>query len=293
MRWGANMKQVLIKKGYGMSLFENNIDLYEYIRKREKDRDWSHIRRFRNSKEEWSGNVTYEQSMNNLQFGNKDVTLKFIEGLRNLGHEVDVNTGIFMNTEGFAYDMGAVVSGEPECCVDMKAPESKKSLTILMDYTAPCFVDGDILQRRGLAVANLLYTLIEKGYVINLMMCEVDKLSYTGTMHTGDKVEKHMMCIKVPTDTLSAGTIGFYTSLEFFRIIMILVETMCLDTDNPGDACGSEEEEDYCLDKDVWLIPNCYMDTRGRELKTQEQANEYVKTLFREYCEKHNLKEEI
>jgi hypothetical protein len=286
------MKQFLIKENYGMSLFENNIDLYEYIRKREKDRSWEHIREHRTGKA-WSGNVTYEQAMNNLQYGNKDVTLRFIEGLRNLGHEVDVNTGIFMNTEGFAYDMGAVVSGEPECCVDMKAPEPKKSLTILMDYTAPCYVKGKTLELRGLAMANLLYTLVQKGYIINLMMCEVDILDYTGKLETGDNVRKHMMCIKVPTDTLSAGTIGFYTSLEFFRVIMILTETMCLDTDRPGDAKGSEYIEDYCLDKDTWLIPNCYMDKRGKNLNTIEEANEYVKTLFREYCEKHNLKEEI
>jgi len=141
------MRQMLIRNGYGATFFDNNVDFYEYIKKREPEKKWHHIKR-RGRGDSWAGGVTYEETMNELLFGNKDITYKFLEGLKNLGQERETNTGIFMNTEGFAYDMGAVVSGEPECCVDMKAPESKKSLTILMDYVAPAFVDSKTLVMR-------------------------------------------------------------------------------------------------------------------------------------------------
>lgn len=285
------MKQVLIRENYGATFFDNNIDFYEFIRKREKEHSWHHIREHGNG-DSWAGGVTYEDTMNELLYGNKEITHKFLEGLKNVGHERETNTGIFMNTEGFAYDMGAVVSGEPECCVDMKAPESKKSLTILMDYTAPAYVDSDNLVRRGLAVANLIYTLIEKGYIIDLNVCACCNLEYQGRMLDGTKVRKHLMSINVPTDTLSLGTIGFYTSVEFFRVLYILSEEMLLDAESAcGRSTGTEDMEDYMLQDNVLVIPNCYMDSRGKGLYTQKDADEYVKLLFKEYCDKHHLEE--
>lgn len=285
------MKQILIRKGYGATFFDNNIDFYEFIRKKEKEKSWRHIREHRNG-DSWSGGVTYETTMNELLYGNKEITHKFLEGLKNVGHERDVNTGIFMNTEGFAYDMGAVVSGEPECCVDMKAPESKKSLTILMDYTAPAYVDSDNLVRRGLAVANLIYTLIEKGYIIDLNVCTCVNLHYTGRMLDGTEVREHMMSINVPTDTLSLGTIGFYTSVEFFRILYILSEEMLLNAENnAGCSVGTKDISDYMLQDNVFLIPSTYIDSRGERLRNQQEADDYVKLLFKEYCETHNLEE--
>lgn len=287
------MRQLLIRDNYGASFFDNNIDFYEFIRSMEKKKKWEHIERHGHG-DSWAGGVTYEDTMTELLYGNKEITHKFLDGLKNLGQETFKDTGIFMNTEGFAYDMGAVVSGEPECCVDMKAPESKKSLTILMDYTAPCYVDSKNLLRRGLAVANLIYTLIEKGYVINLNVCAAVKLHYTGTLFSGEKVRKHLLSIGVPVETLSLGTIGFYTSVEFFRILYILAEGMLLDANHQcGESVGTDDIEDYSMAENVFLVPNTYLDKRGEKLDTQEQANEYVKTLFKEYCEKHNLTEEI
>lgn len=287
------MRQFLIREGYGASFFDNNIDFYEFIRDMEKKKSWQHIKEHGKG-DSWVGGVTYEDTMTELLYGNKEITHKFLEGLRNIGQETETNTGIFMNTEGFAYDMGAVVSGEPECCVDMKAPEPNKSLTILMDYTAPFYVDSDNLVRRGLGVANLIYTLIEKGYIINLNVCACCDLRYTGRMFSGEEVDKHLLSINVPVETLSLGTIGFYTSVEFFRMLYILAEGMLLDADEEcGQSRGTEDREDYSIAKNVLLIPNTYMDHRGERLRTQHEANEYVKTLFREYCESHNLTEEI
>ena len=287
------MKQILIKEGYGASFFDNNIDFYDFIRSMEKKKNWRKIEKHK-TRNEWAGNKTYEETMTELLYGNKEITHQFLEGLKNIGHETETNTSISMNTEGFAYDMGAVVSGEPECCVDMKAPEVKKSLTILMDYTAAGRIDADVLIKRGLGIANLIYTLIEKGYVINLNICSCINLHYTGTLFSGDKVNKHLLSIGVPVDTLSLGTIGFYTSLEFFRILDILAEGMLLDADiYCGRSQGTRNKEDYMLAKDVFLIPSVYLDTRGEKIRTQQQANEYAKTLFREYCEENNLIEEI
>ena len=138
------MRQFLIESGYGATIFENNIDIYNYIRKMENEKTWSHLEEYRHSGNDWAGNVTYGQAMQNLLYGNKDITPQIIEGLENLGHDIYSNTGVFMNTEGFAYDIGAVVSVEPECCVDMKAPELKKNIKIVLDYTACGGVDGRI-----------------------------------------------------------------------------------------------------------------------------------------------------
>lgn len=287
------MRQFLIESGYGATIFENNIDIYNYIRKMENEKTWSHLEEYRNRGNNWAGNVTYGQAMQNLLYGNKDITPQFIEGLKNLGHDIYSNTGVFMNTEGFAYDMGAVVSGEPECCVDMKAPELKKNIKIVLDYTANGGVDGRIIINRGIALVNLIYTLISKGYIIDFNLCRVslwnDEKGHIGS----ETINKHFISIKVPTETLTVGTLGFYCSLEFFRVIMILAESMMLDLPNaPGHCCGTEDKKDYMLEDNVFLIPSFYLDGKARtKCNTEEGAKEYIIGLFNEYCKQHNLEE--
>lgn len=286
------MQQLFFRDRFGASFFENNVDLYEYIRKREKEYNWEHLNRYKNRREDWAGNVTYEEAMNNLLYGNKDITPQFVEGLKNLGHDIEMNTGVFMNIEGFAYDMGAVVSGEPECCVDMKAPELKKNIKIVLDWTAPCGVKGDIIINRGIAIVNLIYTLMTKGYIVDFHLCRVSDLRFTGYIN-GEPVDEHFISIKVPTETLTIGTLGFYCSLEFFRIIMILSESMMLNSPyNAGELSGIENREDYMLDENVLFIPSFYQDSSaGNRCRTPEGAKEYIIGLFNDYCKEHNLEE--
>lgn len=283
------MKQVRFTDRYAGSFFENNIDLYNYIRKREKEGTWEGIAR-NTEAQDWAGGVTYEEAMNNLLYGNKDTTAKFIDGLKDINQEEGVYSNIFLDTEGFAYEIGSVVAGNPECCLNWGALETKKSITISMDYTAPGYVNEKCLRYRNIALVNLLYTLKMKGYIINLKMCEVDNLSYTGTV-LNKPVDKHMISVNVPLETFSVGTIAFYCSTEYFRIIMLLVETMCVNRNGMlGRAQGSTNEKDYLIeDKNTWLIPSAYMDKRVQELKSQQEADEYVKKLFDEYCASHNL----
>lgn len=288
------MRQIIFRENFGGSFFDNNVDLYEYIKSKENLKTWEHIETYRNTKKSWSGNVTYGQAMTNLQFGNKDITPQFIEGLRNLGHDTETSTGIFMNTEGFAYDMGAVVSGEPECCVDMKALEPKKTLKIVLDWTASAGVEGRNIINRGIALVNLIYTLMSKGYIIDFHLCRVAELNFTGTIN-GEDVDKHLVSIRVPTETLTIGTLGFYCSLEFFRIIMILAESMMVDAPyHPGDLHGTMCMGDYMLDKDIMFISSFYMDENAeKRCSSLEGATEYITGIFNKYCQEHNLKEEF
>ena len=81
------------ENGYLITTCQNNIDLYNYIQKQIKEKGenyWRHIKECR-SAQDWQGGVTYNQSINNLIFGNKDTTNTFLEGLDDVRKEKNVH----------------------------------------------------------------------------------------------------------------------------------------------------------------------------------------------------------
>ena len=286
------MRQQILKSGFGASYFENNVDIYEFLKECESKGGCPYMSECKGSRNKWSGNVTYDEATQNLLYGNKDITPIFIDGLKALGWDIDSNTGVRMNTEGFAYDMGAVVSGEPECCVDMTAPEAKKTIKVCLDYTAPSDCECTSIINRGIAIVNLLYTLMSQGYIVEFMLSRVSELHYRGNI-CGTNIDNHRIFIKVPTETLSAGTLGFYCSAEFFRIIMIIAECYCCGRpDRPGNVNGTRNKKLYDLDKDTFFIPSFWMDDYAEnKCSTLEGATKYITELYEKFCLDNNLGE--
>lgn len=288
------MRQEILKKGFGATYFENNVDIYEFLKEAQTSQGYcDYLQECKNERKRWSGNVLYDEATQNLLYGNKDITPKFIEGLKALGLDTEANTGVFMNHEGFAYDMGAVVSGEPECCVDMTAPQAKKTIRVYLDYTAHAGIGVNSITNRGIAIVNLLYTLMSQGFIVEFNLCRVSELHYTGKINN-EEIRNHYISIKVPTETLTIGTLGFYCSLEFFRIIMIIAECFCCHRpDSAGELNGTKNRDKYNLEKDAFFIPSFYMDESAEhKCYSLEGAQKYINGLYDQYCQEHNLKGE-
>ena len=272
--------------------FDSNIDLYNYIQSRVKEKGesyWEHIKDCDGGS--WYGGVDYNQAMNNLVFGNKEVTEKFLDGLNDSKKEVDTPTSVFMDIEGFAYDMGAVVSGEPECCLNSGAPEGKKTINICIDYSYHCGNGADVLRYRGVAIVNLVNTLMAKGYIVNLRMVEVYK---PRNRFSKDGVDcfQSVSCVNISTENLCIGTVGFYCSVEFFRVIMILTHSMLTEQNKlAGIGKGTYNRDDFYeyFGDDCFLIPGGYVCAEAESLTSQEKADEFITRIFNVYCEKNNL----
>lgn len=278
------------KNGYLITTCQNNVDLYNYIQKRIEEKGenyWQHIKDSRSARD-WQGGVTYNQAINNLIFGNKDTTNTFLEGLDDVRKEKDVHSDVFLDTEGFAYDMGAVVEGEPECCLNSIGEAPKKTINIGITYDFCCGNAARVLAWRGIAITNLIYTLLNKGYIVNLKLIECYKPNYDAF----DKYSRSYFSLDIPTENLCIGTIAFYCSVEFFRVIMILVQSMiCEQPNRAGDGKGTMDIEDIyeIYGKDMFVIPDGYIDSEMKYLESQEEANKVIESLFNEYCKREGL----
>lgn len=278
---------------YMITYCSSNVDLYNYIKKRVEEKGEGYWRHITDSKRggSWYGNVNYHQAMNNLIFGNKDTTQMFLDGLEDSRKEANRYEDLFLDTEGFAYDMGAVVKGEPECCLNSVGEAPKKTITIGVPYDFSCGNESKVLAWRGMAITNLLYTLINKGYIVNLKMIECYKPNYQ--IDKGRKTyDSSYFVLDVPVENICIGTIAFYCSVEFFRIIMILAQSMfCEQPRDAGHGKGTRDYEDFSdvLGKDMLIIPDGYLDRRMEGLESLEDANKLVSEVFNKYCKREGL----
>ena len=276
--------------------FANNIDLHEYIKKMEHENGRDYYQHIQHSNSgngvQWYG-ASYDGAMTRLLYGNKEYTERFIDGLKELNQDIDVNINIFRDIEGFAYDMGAVVDGEPECCLNIGSPKEKPTIKIRVGYSFAGSVDSDVLRNRGVAITNLIYTLMVKGYIIDLAIAEVFVPCYRfDSPDSSKRLDKSAIYINIPTENLCIGTVAMYNSVEFFRVLMILTHSMLCDKpQRPGDGKGTMEESDIkqAFGDDCFFIPAGFYDGKMMKLNTVEKANEYITQLFNEYCNKQNI----
>lgn len=260
---------------------ENNVDLYNYIQQKIKEKSrgyWKNIRDMDSGDDfKWYGGIEFDDVMEELLLGSKNQTQEFLSGIKEQFSDDVVYSQIYFDNEGFAYDMGAVVSGEPECCLNMGAPENKKFITIGIDYSFPCSVQPNVLKNRGIAITNLVHSLITQGYIVNLKFLQIYN------PRNNSNVKKSIFSLNLNTENLSISTVAFYCSVEFFRAIMMLVHSM-LDglPENPGEGMGSDEEEEFfdIFGKDMLFIPAGYTDESMKSLTSLEKANKKILKLF-------------
>ncbi len=266
---------------------ENNVDLYNYIQSRIKEKTrnyWKNIRDMDSGDNlKWYGGIEFDDVMDELLLGNKNQTQEFLSGIKEQFSDDVAYSQIYFDNEGFAYDMGAVVSGEPECCLNMGAPESKKFITIGIDYSFPCYVKPDVLRNRGMAITNLVHSLITQGYVVNLRFLQIYN------PHNTRNVTKSIFSLDLNTENLSISTVAFYCSVEFFRAIMILVHSMLDELPElPGEGMGSDDKDEFfdIFGEDMLFIPAGYTDESMRSLTSVEKANKKILNLFNDWNEK-------
>ena len=183
---------------------EQTPDLYEY-----KMTKTSHLR----ENSSFYGVDRFDGMLDRIRYGDKTQTENFINELKDLDTFDELDVGIFRDVEGFAYDMGSVVNGEPECCLNFGSPEAKHTLTIYIDLSYSWRASSSDINNRGLAIIKLINTLISKGYIVNVYVFEHSITPY------GNFIEK----IRINTDILTISTIAYACKCEFFRVVSWLL----------------------------------------------------------------------
>lgn len=222
---------------------------------------------------------SFKEIPDRLKYGDQKVTTIYIDKLKQLKSEGEQNTGINMDIEGFAYDMGAVVSGEPECCLNSGYPETKPHLNIYIDIGYNGSVSPDTIANRGVAILQLISNLISQGYLLDIWI-----------IHYIDTINGERCCqrVKLSTEFLTISQLAFAGKCEFFRVVTWLLTAIQVKRRGYTGSGRSMPSSDVLseLKKDGLYIPSGYTDGRFNHCSIK-QALEYITEIYNEYVKEH------
>lgn len=221
------------------------------------------------------GISSFKDIPDRLKYGDQKVTTMYIDKLKQLKSEGEQNTGINMDIEGFAYDMGAVVSGEPECCLNSGYPETKPHLNIYIDTGYCGSVRPDTIANRGVAILQLISSLISQGYLLDIWIIHYIDVS------NGAKCCQR---IRLSTEFLTISQLAFAGKCEFFRVVTWLLTAIQIkDKSYTGNGRSQPSSSVISeLKKDGLYIPSGYTDGRFNNC-SMKQALEYITGIYNEY----------
>lgn len=269
------------KKRYGCTIYEmqdftSMSEIASYLEKQPNLNDYALTSRSRLSEDaEFFGVDSFEEIPKRLKYGDEKITMMYLSKLKALKEEGEENTGVKMDIEGFAYDMGAVVSGEPECCLSSGYPQTKPHLNIYIDTGYCGAVAPDIIANRGVAILQLVSNLIAQGYLLDIWI-----VHYIETSNGGFYCQR----VKLSTEFLTISQLAFAGKCEFFRVVTWLLTAIQMQRTSYTGSGKSEPASDVikALKKDGLYIPSGYTDGRFNYCSVKE-AIEYVTEIYNDY----------
>ena len=224
---------------------------------------------------EFYGVSSYKDMHDRLKYGDSKVTSIYLDKLKSITDESEIYNEIKMDVEGYAYDMGAVVSGEPECCLNSGYPSVKPHLNIYIDTGYNGSVSPSTIANRGIAVYQLISNLLSQGYLLDIWI-----------IHYIETSSGEYCCqrVKLSTEYLTVSQLAFGGTCEFFRVITWLLTAIQVKR-HSYTGSGQSMPKSCVIDelqKTGLYIPSGYTDSRFNccDLK---QAQEYVIDIYNEY----------
>lgn len=265
---------------YKAIYFENMQEIESYIKK-ENLKKYELLHEIKD-KPEFYGTTDFEKTLTRMKYGNENVTAQYLNDINEMKQEAETNEGYFMDVQGVAYDMGAVVAGEPECCINQGAPSTKPYLKIYIDTGYCGSTTQKTINNRGIAIYMLISTLIAKGYILDVYF--VHYITAYDTPNT-----YYAQNIKLPLENIDISRIAFLGTCEYFRTITWLltaIQSKCEWYTGNGKSMPSDKVIKH-LKKDGLFIPSGYTDSRFNSCSLEE-AKQYVTEIYNNYVEGKN-----
>lgn len=222
------------------------------------------------------GAQTWEQEKDKIIFGDAVSTEALGKQLASTASSpLDSPMGIAMGVEGCAYDMGAVISGEPECCLRMDDLTPVESIDIYVDIGYCGCVNANIINRRTIAIMKLINQLILQKVIVNFHLAHY-------TTVRGEYKLGTILTIKGTEGLIPQ--VAYLCSPSFFRIVSWnLNEIRC--GINGGYACS---QPDGRLIKSIkkeggFYIPGGYVDHFWEDVSDQESADNHLMERYERF----------
>lgn len=252
--------------------FNNNTEVLQYFEKNKKKIEKTMT--YQKKANEFTNFRGNKDCLHDLKYGNHNYNKNFIDAL--VDYETDNQTEYIPAPVGMFYDMGAVIEGNPEPAYNEQKTDNKKELKIYIDLSINGGTKNNYLLNKGLAIFNLIYTLQQKNYILDVNFI-------VPTVNKDGKSKKFVIVYKIPINELNLSTIAFYTSPEFFRRITFIIAEV--NEIYPYETEGYYPEQ---LIKDGFYIPTCYTkngfnNSINNNYRTKEQAENFINNLFNNY----------
>lgn len=265
--------RVFKRCGYTVEEFDSLVQMKEWLDATPLDEKFCQ-RGYRSSFTKMA--PTYEQEKERIIFGNRDLTDSIGKALSDveLG-TLDTPTGVSMGIEGSVYDMGAVLSGIPECCVQMDSPSSSRTIDIYVDIGYPGDVSAATINRRTITIMKLINQLVLQRVVVNFHLAHfttVDGEYELGTIITLNGLEG-----LVPQ-------MAYLCSTSFFRVVSWnLNEIRCGINGGRARSMPSDKLIKSIKEEGGFYIPGGYVDDFWGGVSSQEDADSHLMESYNKF----------
>lgn len=217
----------------------------------------------------------FDDLISKLDVGTNKYDKYVFDNLKEPKLEDDENSGFSMSNEGFAYDMGSVIEGNPECCIAQKALSPRKHIKIVLEIFSTWHASSGDLANKAVAVANLINSLLAKGYIVDVKLVTLQYEDDNKKKDWNDYITD--FSIDIPTNALNLQKLVYMFSSEFYRGILFLYTAIIANA--PGACNGRSVKKDReeivreYAKKNICYIPGIYDDNT---YSTIERANERI-----------------
>lgn len=195
----------------------------------------------------------FEDLLKKLNIANVNVPKTYFDNIKTPKTTIEDNDAFQLSNEGFAYDMGSVVEGNPECCIAQKSLSQKKYVKIKIYNFAPWHCNKNQINNRAIAIANFINNLIAKNYIVDLELFVKETLE-----KFYNDVCSVIFSMKIPTNIINIQRIAYMLSIEFYRSILwlyLVIKAGDYDIDNGAtDIKDFEEEFEKCAKNNEFFI---------------------------------------
>lgn len=257
--------------------FDSFIDQYHFIKDFVKNDKFGTPHSV-NQKDDFYGFHDLYNTLDGMNYGFQEATDYFLDVIADIKSSKDTSRGIHMDCEGYAYDMGSVVNGVPECCINSGLPSLTPCIKIMVDITFSWIYTQNQIYNRGIAITNLINTLLINGCIVDLYVVEFNQQFDMSVLYT----------VKVDTNTLSIANIAFLSSPEYFRKIGFITVD-CIRNKKSQEGRGCSTILDFMTKKiqkeKIFFIGGSYTNCEiGSHINSVDEANKYLLEIFKKYC---------
>lgn len=274
-------------------IFENKNEVLNYIDENFTKRKDAIENRLSTENFENKLGKTPEEIIEEYKTGNKNYTLDMINNLKDISGIEVAGNNYEPTDDGLFYDIDKVVTGEPENMLTA-VPEKKKYIKVAIDVAFCSSVNNKIIANRGIAIFKLLYTLMTKGAILDIMFYSVfvppinrrtgKRRSVSKYLHK--PIKTYCEIYRLPMNELNLENIMFYCSPEFFRGITFI--TGGTHYNLPFETTGLDTPPFDLKENNIFWLPAGYTDERTNELATVKAADDWCQEKYNNYLKEQN-----